>query len=454
MGHRHLRLLAAAVVVAGAGLSMIGAGTAFAQDTASLSIAPGGSFGAFLPGVARDYTTSLAATATATGAMSELTVHDPNGAAPGYLVNGTFPLPQALQARAASATGTGSAAFAPIGESPISILSWAAPIVGEPVTITLKQPIGATDSLLAGDYGKTLEFTLSSTSPMKAAIVTLLVAAFGFAPATATAQQAPDSQAPEYALGGLRDPAQGVLVLTVSARDLGGSGLLTATATLGGGTPVVCAVRRRTCAADVPTTCPDTGTVELEVPTTSLPDGQHDLDLRVSDVAGNVSAKVERIITVRNTPDVHTSTVTVHVGSGVAAPPRPGGTAPPLAGVRRQTAAPVCQLPRMTMALTRKPLRRQRNGVPVLKAGKSYRFSGRVTCRVGKRRVNAPLGLPIEIYHQVGARKLRKLGTKTRAKGRVAVNLRLYGKRVLIFRVRGTRREIVQVRIRVAVVKR
>ena len=144
---------------------MIGAGTAFAQDTASLSIAPGGSFGAFLPGIARDYTTSLAATATATGAISELTVRDPNGAAPGYLVNGSFSLPQPLQARAASATGTGSAAFAPIGESPISILSWGAPIADEPVTITLKQPIGATDSLRGGSYGKTLEFTLSSTTP-------------------------------------------------------------------------------------------------------------------------------------------------------------------------------------------------------------------------------------------------------------------------------------------------
>ena len=289
---------------------------------------------------------------------------------------------------------------------------------------------------------------------MKAAIVTLLVAAVGFAPATATAQEVPDSQAPEYALGGLRDPAQGVLVLTVTARDLGGSGLLTATATLGGGTAVTARFGDETCAADVPTTCPDTGTVELEVPTTSLPDGQHDLDLRLSDVAQNVSAKVERIITVRNTAEVHTSTVTVHVGSGVAVPPAPGATAPPLAVSAGRTAAPACQLPRMTIALTRKPLRRQRNGVPVLKAGKSYRFSGRVTCRVGKRRVNAPLGLPIEIYHQVGARKLRKASTKTGAKGRVAVNLRLYGKRVLIFRVRGTRGEIVQVRIRVRVVKR
>ncbi len=166
MGHRHIRLFAAAVVAAGTGLSMIGTGAAFAQETVSLSIGPGGSFGSFSPGIARDYTTSLAATATSTGANSVLTVQDLSPT-PGYLVNGTFSLPQPLQARAASATGVGSATFAPISgpETPLTIWSWSAPITNEPVTITLRQSIGATDPLLAGDYGKTLEFTLASVGP-------------------------------------------------------------------------------------------------------------------------------------------------------------------------------------------------------------------------------------------------------------------------------------------------
>ena len=138
MGHRHLRLLAAAAVVAGAGLSMHGAGAAFAQDTVSLSIAPGGSFGSFSPGLARDYTTSLAATATSTGAKSTLTVLDPSPVAPGHLVNGSYSLPQPLHAKAASATGTGSTAFAPISgpRARSRSWSWAAPIVERPVTIT------------------------------------------------------------------------------------------------------------------------------------------------------------------------------------------------------------------------------------------------------------------------------------------------------------------------------
>jgi hypothetical protein len=145
----------------------MGAGSASAQEavTLSLSIGPVGSFGSFSPGVARDYTTSLAATATSTGVDTALTVRDPSPVAPGHLVNGTFSLPQALQAKAVSATGSGSAAFAPVGESPLTIWSWAGPLAGEPVTISLKQSIGATDPLLGGDYGKTLDFTLSSVSP-------------------------------------------------------------------------------------------------------------------------------------------------------------------------------------------------------------------------------------------------------------------------------------------------
>jgi hypothetical protein len=146
---------------------MIGAGTAFGQDTVSLSIAPGGSFGSLMPGIAQDYTTTLAATATATGTQSTLTVLDRSPVAPGHLVNGDYSLPRALTAKASSATGTGNAAFAPIGgpESPLTIWSWTAPIANDPVTITLRQSIGATDGLRGGDYGKTLEFTLSSVSP-------------------------------------------------------------------------------------------------------------------------------------------------------------------------------------------------------------------------------------------------------------------------------------------------
>ena len=178
--------------------------------------------------------------------------------------------------------------------------------------------------------------------------------------------------------------------------------------------------------------------------------------MRVGDAAGNVSAKVERVITVDNTPPIYTSTVSVHVGTGVETPPSPpsGAGAPPPPGFPGTLAALTCQAPRLSVTLSRKPLRRLRNGVPVLRAGKAYRFSGRLTCRSGTRRVNAPRGIPIELYHNVGRRLIRKPFGKTALHGRVAFNLRLYGKRVLVFRVRGSRRELVQVRIRVAVVRK
>jgi hypothetical protein len=171
-----------------------------------------------------------------------------------------------------------------------------------------------------------------------------------------------------------------------------------------------------------------------------------------------VGARINRI-TVRNTPEIYTNTVQVHVGTGVGTPASDDGagagagvTSPGGAGTSR--AAPSCQSPRMSIALTRKPLRRQRNGVPVLVFGKPYRFSGRVTCVVARKRVGAPVGLPVEVLHQVGRRLVRKPSSKTARNGRVAVNMRVYAKRVLVFRVRGARREIVQVRIRVAVIKR
>ena len=290
---------------------------------------------------------------------------------------------------------------------------------------------------------------------MKRAIAALLVAACCLVAASASAQQAADAQAPDYAIGGLRDPAQGVLVLTVTARDFGGSGLLTATASLGGGASVVAHFGDETCVAGTEAACPQTGTVELEVPTTSVPDGQHDLDLRVSDAAGNVSAKVQRVITVNNTPAVYTSTILVHVGTGVSDPPPGGAGRSPSGGAGTSLAAPTCQSPRLSLALTTKPVRRQkRTGIPVLAFGKSYRFSGRLTCLVGKRRVNAPRGVAVDVYHHFGRKVVRKPTAKTALSGRVAVNMRLYRKRVIVFRVRGTGRTGVQVRIRVAVIKR
>ncbi|HWK24960.1 MAG TPA: M14 family zinc carboxypeptidase [Solirubrobacter sp.] len=129
--------------------------------TLSLSLGAPASFGAFAPGVATDYTASTSATVVSTAGDAALSVADPGATAPGHLVNGAFSLPQPLQVNAASLSGTGGA-FAAL---PATVLTYGQPVSHDPVTIGFKQPIGASDALRTGSYGKRLTFTLASTTP-------------------------------------------------------------------------------------------------------------------------------------------------------------------------------------------------------------------------------------------------------------------------------------------------
>ena len=129
--------------------------------TLALTVGSAASFGAFKPGVADDYVASTTANVVSTAADATLSVADPSPVAPGHLVNGTFSLPQPVQAQA----DTG--AFAPVGGSsaPTRLWAWNVPVSNDPVTIGFKQSIGANDALRTGSYAKTLTFTLSTTNP-------------------------------------------------------------------------------------------------------------------------------------------------------------------------------------------------------------------------------------------------------------------------------------------------
>ncbi len=128
---------------------------------ASLSLSVGGaaSFGAFTPGLADDYDTTLAATVVSTAGDAALSVTDPAPAFPGRLVNGAFALAHPVQAR------TGATAFGPVGATPLVLRSWSGPTSNEQVTIDLRQSIGAGEGLRTGTYAKTFTFTLSTTTP-------------------------------------------------------------------------------------------------------------------------------------------------------------------------------------------------------------------------------------------------------------------------------------------------
>ncbi len=109
--------------------------------TLALTLGQSASFGAFQPGVAKDYTASTTANVISTAGDATLSYSDP-----GHLMNGTFALPSPLEVTLSKAT-------------------WAAPVSNDPVTIGFKQHIGATDALRTGAYSKTLTFTLSTTTP-------------------------------------------------------------------------------------------------------------------------------------------------------------------------------------------------------------------------------------------------------------------------------------------------
>jgi M6 family metalloprotease-like protein len=134
--------------------------------TLSLSLGTPATFGAFTPGVQRDYTASTSANVISTAGDAMLSVADGSSTATGHLVNGAFSLPQPLQAKASTATNPGSA-LAPVGSSaaPTSLLTWAAPASNDAVTLDFAQRVNASDALRTGTYAKTLTFTLSTTTP-------------------------------------------------------------------------------------------------------------------------------------------------------------------------------------------------------------------------------------------------------------------------------------------------
>jgi hypothetical protein len=119
--------------------------------TLSLTLGPAASFGAFQPGVARDYSASTTANVISTAGDATLTVSDPSADHPGHLVNGSFFLPQPLKA-------AGSAL-------PATVKTWSRPVSNDAFTIPFTQSIAASDALRTGTYSKTLTFTLSTTTP-------------------------------------------------------------------------------------------------------------------------------------------------------------------------------------------------------------------------------------------------------------------------------------------------
>jgi hypothetical protein len=134
--------------------------------TLSLTLGTAAGFDPFIPGVTKTYESSTTANVISTAGDALLSVADPSSTATGHLVNGTFSLPQPLQARARNAANTGTA-YNSVGSSasPLNLLTWSAPVSNDTVTLGFSQQINSGDALRTGTYSKTLTFTLSTTNP-------------------------------------------------------------------------------------------------------------------------------------------------------------------------------------------------------------------------------------------------------------------------------------------------
>jgi hypothetical protein len=116
--------------------------------------------------VARTYEASMSGNVISTAGDAPLSVHDPSSQNTGHLVNGSFFLPQPLQARARNAANTGTA-YNNVGSSasPLNLLAWDGPISNDAVSLQFRQRVNSNDALRTGTYSKTLTFTLSTTQP-------------------------------------------------------------------------------------------------------------------------------------------------------------------------------------------------------------------------------------------------------------------------------------------------
>ena len=139
--------------------------------TLSLSLGAPAQFGAFTPGITKTYLAQTLANVISTAGDALLSVADPSSVGTGHLVNGTFVLPQPLQARARNAANTGTA-YNNVGSSasPLNLLTHAGPISNDVVTLQFSQLVNSVDPLRTGTYSKALTFTLSTTTPYAAPV--------------------------------------------------------------------------------------------------------------------------------------------------------------------------------------------------------------------------------------------------------------------------------------------
>lgn len=256
---------------------------------------------------------------------------------------------------------------------------------------------------------------------------------------------------PSGAVGGVQSPAEAdsTLSLTIDASDTGSS-LASAQASIDGNTASV-----SLCSAPP---CPEAvSNIPLSIDVGGT--GSHMLLVTVTDAVGNTGTLFEEPIEVLDPVLPGSNTVTIgisamHEGPPVESPEEPAHKHPIKEPPPR--VPPVCPSPMLEMSLASTPLGYTRNGVPVLRRGRRYRFRGRLTCLHGRRhRASAPDGTPVHVLYKVGRRTFTAgRGTMIVRRGNLGGTFEFESAGTIIFRYSQAGGEDVEVRISTAIERR
>ena len=131
----------------------------------SLQLGSEPQLGPLIPGIAATYDASVTATLTSSAGNATLSVADADNGT-GRLSNGTTELATPLQVRATNAANPNTA-FANLRglSNPVALLTYNTALASEPVTVTVRQTIAATQALAMGGYSKSVVFILSTATP-------------------------------------------------------------------------------------------------------------------------------------------------------------------------------------------------------------------------------------------------------------------------------------------------
>lgn len=204
-------------------------------------------------------------------------------------------------------------------------------------------------------------------------------------------------------------------------------------------------------------------------------EGSYELLVSVTDAAGSTATLVERPIEVLAPVPPGSNTLTIGISAGRVGPPdgfppeegspEEGARSEVLAASTGQLKLAVCPSPMLEMYLDSRPVGHTRQGVPVLRRGRRYRFSGRLNCLDGRRRIWAPDGTRVGVLYEHGGcafgrrafgRRVCTPGsrwhTATIHQGRLSVRVLIVGGGAVVFGYRPSDGDSVQLSLPVAVV--